>query len=377
MSRANPFLTIVFIFLFTNCNRSDPSSVDDSIQRGMKKHRVPGISIAVINNYRIEWAKGYGIMEAGRNEPVTTKTLFQPGSIGKPLTASAALHFVDAGLLDLDADVNDYMVSWKLPENEFTIKEKVTLRHLLSHSGGVTVSGFRGYAEGEEIPSLHQILDGEPPANNLPIRVDNVPGTEWRYSGGGYMIVQQLLEDVVGRSFPEIMQEIVLEPVNMTSSVYVLPLPEELHSMAATAHDASGQPPSTGKWHELACMGAGGGMWTTSSDLARFAIDIMLSTNGKSNRILSQEMAGQMLTPQMNLKDQTHMGLGFLVQDEGRDLSFGHSGGNDPGFRSLLLALPERGQGVVIMTNGANGDVLALEIVAKIVKEYNWPDILR
>jgi CubicO group peptidase (beta-lactamase class C family) len=377
MSRADLFLTIVFIIMFTNCDRSKPFSIDESIQGGMEKHKVPGISIAFINNYRIEWDKGYGVVEAGRDEPVTTKTLFQPGSIGKPLTALTALHFVEAGLLDLDADVNDYLVSWKLPENEFTVKEKVTLRRLLSHSGGVTVSGFRGYAEGEEIPSLQQILDGKEPANNSPIRVDIVPGTEWRYSGGGYMVVQQLLEDVMGRSFPEIMREIVLEPVGMTSSVYSLPLPEELHSMAATAHDASGQPSSTGKWHELACMGAGGGMWTTSSDLALFAIDIMLSINGKSNRVLSQDMANQMLTPQMNLKDQMHMGLGFLVQDEGRDLIFGHNGSNEPGFRSLLLALPERGQGVVIMTNGANGEILALDIASEIIEEYDWPNILR
>jgi CubicO group peptidase (beta-lactamase class C family) len=335
----------------------------------MEYYKVPGVSIAVINDFKIEWAKGYGVLEAGGNQTVTQDTLFQSASIGKPVTAAAALYFVEQGLLDLDENVNDKLVSWKVPENEFTAQENVTLRRLLSHTAGVTVQGFRGYAQGERIPTLLQVLDGEYPANNAPIRVDIVPGTEWRYSGGGLMIVQQLLEDVVGKPFPDIMQETVLGPTGMTSSIYAAPLPEGLESRAATAHSIMGEPAS-GKWHELVCMGAGGGLWTTSSDLARFAIEIMRSRAGQSNKVLSQEMVNQMLAPQIDMDDYNRMGLGFLLGGEGQDTHFWHAGGNLPGFLSLIIAIPERGLGIVVMTNGIAGDSLYDEILMSVGLEY-------
>lgn len=136
-------------------------------------------------------------MEAGKSEPATPATLFQVGSIAKVVVAVAALKCVERGLLELNGDVNQSLVSWHVPVNEFTARERVTLWGLLSHSAGVTVHGFRGYALGEEVPNLQQILDGEWPANSPPIRVDTVPGTKRRYSGGGYMIVQQRGQGVV------------------------------------------------------------------------------------------------------------------------------------------------------------------------------------
>jgi len=343
-----------------------------TIAERMEYYNVSGASIAIINDYKIEWAKGYGVLEAGENQPVTPDTLFQSASIGKPVTASVVLHFVEQGLLDLDENVNDKLVSWKVPENEFTAQEKVTLRRLLSHTAGVTVHGFRGYAQGEKIPTLLQVLDGEYPANNMPIRVDVVPGTQWRYSGGGYMIVQQLLEDVVGKPFPEIMQETVLGPTGMTSSIYAVPLPESLESRAATAHNSLGEP-TLGKWYELVCMGAGGGLWTTPSDLARFSIEIMLSRDGQSNKVLSQEMVDQMLTPQIDLNELYRMGLGVLLEGEGQVPIFRHGGGNYPGFLSLLIVFPENGNGLVVMTNGWEGESLYNEILMSVDIEYDYP----
>jgi CubicO group peptidase (beta-lactamase class C family) len=222
----------------------------------MKHYKVPGVSIAVINNDEVEWAKGYGTLEEGSNKSVTTDTLFQSASIGKSLTAVATMHFVEEGCLVLDENVNDRLVTWKVPENEFTKQEDVTLRRLLSHSAGMTVHGFRGYAEGERIPTLLQILDGIPPANNMPIRVDEIPGKEFRYSGGGFQIVQQILEDVNKEQFSVIMHESVLKPSGMTSSAYELSLPEDRKERAATAHKANGQP-ADGKWHCFASDGIG------------------------------------------------------------------------------------------------------------------------
>ncbi len=332
----------------------------------MAYHRVPGVSIAVIDNYQIQWARGYGTMQAGRSEPVTAETLFQTASVGKPVVAAAALHFVEQGVLELDRDVNQDLTSWQVPENAFTAKEKVTLRRLVSHSAGLTVPGFRGYARGEAVPTLTQILDGERPANSPSIRVDVVPGTMYRYSGGGYMVVQQLLEDVAGRPFPDIMQETVLAPWGMTASTFESPLPEDLWAIAASGHreDESAIP---GRWHTYPEMGSGASMWATPSDLARFAIGVMEAYSGRSEIVLSQEMASEMLTVQIG-----QCGLGPVVLDDGGDLFYFIAGGANEGYRNFLLAYPKRGQGVVIMTNSDNGEALWQEIKRSASREYGW-----
>jgi CubicO group peptidase (beta-lactamase class C family) len=163
-----------------------------TIQKLMQIYKVPGLSIAVIDNFKVVWTKGYGVAEAGTMTPVTTNTLFQAGSVSKPVAAVGALYLVERGKLSLDEDVNKRLVSWKVPENGFAKDEKVTLRRILCHSAGLTVHGFNGYDIDESIPTVAQILNGEPPANSQPIRVDSVPGARWRYSGGGTMIAQQL-----------------------------------------------------------------------------------------------------------------------------------------------------------------------------------------
>jgi len=351
----------------------------------MEHYNVPGVSIAVINSDEIEWAKGYGTLEVGSNKSVTPDTLFQSASIGKSLTAVATMHFVEKGYLRLDENVNEKLISWKVPENWFTKQEKVTLRRLLSHSAGMTVSGFRGYAEGEKIPTLLQILDGKLPANNEPIRVDRTPGKAFRYSGGGFQVVQQLLEDVKKESFAAIMQESVLKPSGMTSSAYELLLPENRIDSAAAAHNINGQPVA-GKWHNLACFGAGGGLWTTPTDLAQFGIEISKAYKGKSDKIVSQKFAEIMLTPQTGTGNfgrrvskllpgfcsQIKYGLGFILCDEGDDFIFWHGGHNLPGYRSLLVVMPEKEQGIVIMINGEKGAMLTAEIFYSFAQAYGW-----
>jgi CubicO group peptidase (beta-lactamase class C family) len=346
-----------------------------TLDERMEHYHVPGVSIAVINNYEIEWARGYGVQDAEGGEPVSTETLFPPASIGKTFTAVAALRYADMGLIDLDRNVNELLVSWKIPENEFTAQEDVTLRRLLSHTAGVGVSGFRGYLQGEELPSLIQILDGEPPANNPPIRVDTVPGTQWRYSGGGYQIVEQLLVDVSGKSFPAIVQESLLDPADMSSTFYALELPEEYQSVTASAHGRWGQP-IPGKWLNAPYMGAGAA-WTTPTDLARFANEMMLSIIGQSNRVLSTEMAQVMITPEAEGVPfmgplSMDWGLGWQLNQLGGEQYISHGGDIPEGYQNLLAFIPERGWGVVIMTNGANGEALRLEILYTLAVHYGF-----
>jgi len=342
-----------------------PQSPRNLINR-MEKYHIPGVSIAVINNSSIEWAKGYGLQEAGVDTKVSTDTLFQAASISKPVSAIAALRLVEKGKFDLDVDVNQWLSSWKVPENEHTQNHKVTLRGILSHTAGLTVHGFRGYCSSEEVPTLLQVLDGEPPANSEPVRVDIVPGSEMRYSGGGYIVTQQLLEDVTDIPFQELLQAIVLDELNMDNSTFEQPLPSQYRDRAATAHNGKGIP-IEGKWYTYPEKAAAG-LWTTPIDLAKCAIEIIQSSKGQSKDVLSSNMVAEMLTPTVG-----EFGLGFITKEENCTYRFRHGGSNE-GFRCYLTANTGTGQGAVVMTNGDNGNLLMMEIVRSIANVYGWSD---
>lgn len=332
----------------------------------MKHHNVPGVSVAFINNHQIEWAKGYGVLEAGSTAPVTAETMFQAASISKPVAAMGALYLVQQGKLDLDEDINKKLTSWKVPESEFTKQKGVTLRGLLSHNAGLTVHGFRGYAEGEPVPTVAQILNGQPPANSAAIKTDILPGSRWRYSGGGYTVMQQLVIDVTQKPFAQFMKEAVLNRLDMKHSTYEQPLPDKLRPAAAVGHNRRGEP-IKGKYHTYPELAAAG-LWTTPSDLARFAIEIQKARTGKSNRVLNQSLANQMLTVQAG-----SYGLGFGIEGTGASARFSH-GGSNVGFKCILTAYMDSGQGFVIMTNGDNGPQLAGEIIRSAAREYGWSD---
>lgn len=339
--------------------------VGATIAQRLEHYKIPGASVAVINEGRVEWARAYGLKDATTKEPVTTDTLFQAGSISKPVAALAALKLVEEGKLKLDEDVNAKLVSWKVPENEFTKDQKVTLRRLLTHSAGLTVHGFPGYDADAPVPSLVQVLNGEKPANTAAIRVDTLPGTIWRYSGGGYTIMQQLLIDVTKKSFPEIMRSFVLEPAGMTHSTYEQPPPAARAQQAATAH-LRGQA-LKGRFHTYPEMAAAG-LWTTPSDLALLAVELQKSLAGKSNRILSKQMTAQMLSKQFQ-----NWGLGAAVTVKGPVIEFSH-GGQDEGFEAYWVGFSD-GRGAAVMTNGDRGSELAMEIIRSIAREYGWPDL--
>jgi CubicO group peptidase (beta-lactamase class C family) len=347
----------------------DSSDVDDLEQfiRGqIASRQIPGLSLAIIQNGEIVAARGYGMIERGGAIPVTTATLFQAGSISKSVTALAALRLVEKGRLALDTNVNSTLRSWKVPDNRFTVREKVTLRRILSHTAGLTVHGFPGYATDDAIPTLVQVLDGAKPANTEPIRVDTFPGSIWRYSGGGYTVLQQMLLDVTGKPFPEFMSETVLSPIRMTSSTYQQPLPADRARLSATGHYED-RSLVRGRWHIYPEMAAAG-LWTTPSDLARFAIEIERTLAGKSHAVISQSMARQMLTDQ---KDGD--GLGVFLRGSGASLRFGHNG-RDEGFDALLVAYPKTGQGVAIMINANDDSHMMDRILNFIGQKYHWPD---
>jgi CubicO group peptidase (beta-lactamase class C family) len=338
------------------------ASIGMTLEQWMALHRIPGLSVAVFDQNQIVWAKAYGTKRAGSSDPVMLDTLFQAGSISKPVTAMAVLRCVEAGKWSLDENVNDKLISWKVPDNALTKEQRVTLRRLLSHSAGTTVHGFPGYAVGEPLPTLLQILDGLPPANTAPVRVDLLPGTKVRYSGGGTTVVQLMMVDQLKKPFPQIMAETVLQPLGLTHSTFEQPLPPDRAAMAASGTRASGKIVE-GQWHIYPEMAAAG-LWTTASDLAQIALEVSRASSGKSKRVLSSAMTKQMLTPQFG-----PFGLGFALDHEGR--SFGHNGA-DEGFQAYLLAFADSGSGVAMMANSDNGFMLFERLAASVAAEYAW-----
>jgi len=332
----------------------------------MSHYKVPGVSIAVIDQGRIAWARGYGFADIASKRPVTPETRFQAASISKSVAATAALHFVEAGRIELDRNVNDYIKSWKVPDDDFTREQKVTLRRVLSHSAGLTVHGFPGYEAGKPVPTLLQVLNGEKPANTEPIRVDTIPGSKWRYAGGGYEVMQQMLIDALGVSFPEMMQQTVLSKFGMKDSAYSQPLEDDWRPFAATAYRPDGNAVE-GNYHTYPELAAAG-LWTTPSDLARFAIGIQNALAGQSHDIISKGTAELMLTRQMESD-----GLGVFLDGQGSTLRFSHGGANE-GFQCLYVAYARTGQGAAIMTNSDAGGALIPEIMFAIAHEYGWQD---
>lgn len=338
-----------------------------TIEERMKFYKVPGLSVAVIKDFKIHWARSYGVKDLETKEPVTTETLFQAGSISKSVNAMVAMKKVEQGKISLDANINDKLTSWKLPDNDFTAKKKVTLKNLLSHTAGTTVHGFPGYAVNETVPTLVQVLDGAKPANTAAVRVDVEPGTRYRYSGGGTTITQLALMDIEKKPYPEIARATVLKPLKMTNSTYSQPLPAGWRPKAATGYRRDGKEVE-GKIHVYPEMAAAG-LWTTPTDLAKFAIEMQMSLAGRSNKVLTKQSTEMMTTAFMDTA-----GLGFFIQKFGSALYFGHDGA-DEGFRAQMVVSRDKGYGVVVMVNSDNGAILN-EVVRAVAREYVWGEYL-
>jgi CubicO group peptidase (beta-lactamase class C family) len=333
-----------------------------SLATRMSQLHVNAVSIAVIRDGKLDWARAYGFADEERNIAATPDTLFQAGSISKPLAALAALKRVDADTLDLDRNVNNYLKSWKLPDNEFTAVHKVTVRNILNHTAGLTVWGFPGYSRDTKMPSTVEVLDGK--GNTPAIRVWKQPDLSWRYSGGGYTILQLLLSDQSGVPFPVLMRESVLIPLQMNHSTYEQPLPEALRPMAASGYDRNGKKVE-GNWHVYPEMAAAG-LWTTPRELAKYVIAIQNANLGRTH-FLSPPLVHSMLTPGMN-----NHGLGPVITADG--LRFGH-GGADDGFQAEVTGFLDGRGGVVVMANSDNGGRLAQELVLTLGSLYGWPGI--
>jgi CubicO group peptidase (beta-lactamase class C family) len=344
---------------------SGPAS--QTLAARMAELHVPGVSIAFFEKGRITWTRTYGAAQAGEARPVTPDTLFQAASMSKALAAAAALRLVEQGRLDLDRDVNTTLKAWKVPDSPYTATEKVTLRRLLSHTAGLTVSGFPGYEAGKPVPTTVQVLNGEPPANTPPVQSFEAPGGSFAYSGGGFTVAHLMMVEASGKPYPQLISELVLKPAGMRRSSIAQPLPDRLVGEATAGHDRKGAviPGARNTYPEYAAAG----LWTTPSDYARFMIALQDAYAGRGRGFLSQVSARTMLTPVSN-----GYAMGEIIEHHKGRTAFQHSGGN-MGYTCFSLAfLDGSGEGFVVMTNADGGGVLTGEIAHTLAMAYGWGD---
>lgn len=328
----------------------------------MEFYKVPGVSIAVVENGKIKWAKGYGYANTETGTKVDANTLFQAGSISKPLAALSALKLYENGSLELNKDVNYYLKDWQIPESKFTKTEKVTLEKLLTHTAGMTVHGFPGYQQTDEFPEIIDVLNGN--GNTAKIVADTIPGSIWRYSGGGYTVMEKVVEDVSGLSLDEYMSKNILLPIGMKNSTYQQPITKKWQNNISAAYDRNGKL-IKGLWNNYPEQAAAG-LWTTASDLALYCIEIQDIVQGKREGVLTKETVDKMLT-----KHKNAWGLGPYLQNEKDSLIFSH-GGKNAGFTNDMIAYAYQGNALIVMTNADNGGKLISEIKNAISKYYNW-----
>lgn len=389
MKKTFTVLKIIFLFItpsltlanIVNLSSGKPSpELISWVTNEMHLYNIPGASIVVIKNYQISWAAGFGMRDKATKNLVNNNTLFQAASISKPFAAMAALETFHNKNISINANINTLLTSWKIPNNNYTQKQPVTLKLLLSHTAGITGFREKGYSTQDTIPDLLAILNGQPPANTPPIIVVRQPNTRFEYSPASYTIVQATLVDIYKQPFDEIMQNIILTPLGMTHSTFSQPLPKSYYRNIAWPYLPNGKLVANGPY--IFPTSAAGGLWSTPSDIAEFIIAIQKALRGKTVGNITPQLAQEMLTPGLN----HNMGLGVEVNvNRYGELStknadyFRHSG-FQTGYLAIFVASKKTGNGIVIMCNSApymtEPNVPQYDFLAKTVKHIsmmeNW-----
>jgi CubicO group peptidase (beta-lactamase class C family) len=339
-----------------------------SIKDRMAFYKVKGVTIGVIHNYKLEWVKGYGWADDSLQLPVTAATLFQVGSISKSVNAMGVLKLVQDKKLDLYSDINNYLTSWKFPYDSLSKNKKITMANLLSHTAGLSLPGFFGYKPGKPLPTIPQILDGLKPAISQPIRSIAQPGLKYEYSTGGTIVAQQVVMDITHQPYDKYMAEAVFKPLGMTASTFTQPIKVN-PALLATGYNREGRA-ITGK-HNVFPEQAGGGLWSNATDLSKFIIEIQLTLQGKSHKVINQQTAALMLTPYIDQQ----AALGFVINDLDGEKYFQHSGGV-PGTTSRYFGSMQGGNGAVVMINSDNSDFLD-EVINSVASVYQFKGLNR
>ncbi len=338
-----------------------------SIIDRMKFYKIPSVSIAVINNGKIEWTKTYGYADIETKRLANTTTLYQVASITKSVNGLGIMKLVQDGKLTLTKDIRNYLKSWTFPDNELSKNKLITLKNLLSHTAGLSVHGFIGYSTSDSIPTINQILNGERPANNESIKPIYPINEHFEYSGGGYSVIRKILDDNISSNYDSLMQAVVLKPLKITNSTFSQPLLTQYKNYAYGS-DKEMQP-LKGNYYIYPEQSAGG-LWSTATDIAKFVLSIQNDLKGSPNSLIDKHLSDEMLTPVLN-----NYALGFGVVQKSGEKYFWHEGENY-GYNSIYYGSFTTGKGVVILTNGypSNGQPFIQELLNSVATAYSWKD---
>ncbi|MFF4156739.1 amino acid adenylation domain-containing protein [Streptomyces sp. NPDC001678] len=331
----------------------------------MAGHHVPGAAVALVADGQVRAVETYGVLEAGSDEPVTPDTLFQVASISKHVTALGVLALVGQGRLDLDEDIRHYLTGWRMPDTAPAPRR--TVRQLLGHLAGLSEGRYEGYERGGPVPTLQEILDGAAPAVTAPVRGELPPGTVFRKSGSHYAVLERILTDVTGAPLPELMRDLVLEPLGMTGSSFDQAFPERSGRPVARGHDEKGvRVPGGWRVHPAA---AATGLWTTAADLAKVLLEVQRAHRGEPTALLDRALTAELLAAHPG----SFYGLGTVVDDSTPDVMVGH-GGETVGYRAMAFSRLRSGSGLVVLTNGEQGKEVVKFLGRALVHDDEAPE---
>lgn len=334
-----------------------------NVEARMAEHKVPALSVAVIRNGALDWSAAWGALETGSGR-AGCDSLFQAGSLAKPVTVLAALRMQQQGVIDFDKDIATHLASYTLPAGAQTAANPVTLRNLFTHTSGITPGGYDGYAQGQPIPTDVQTVRAEAPANSRKVEVLEAPGESLVYSGGGYTVAEIALQDTLKQPFEQIMQQWLLTPVGMRQADFTVPLPAASHAHAARGHRADGSV-VPGGWHHHPEQAAAG-LWATASDMAAFLVELHKGYVGTSEVFTQASIRELMANP------IDRHAYGFRLIGEGEDVFLTHYGGT-VGYRAGMTLNLRTGDGAVYLANSDNGSNLGREFLAAVSRTYQWP----
>ena len=345
-------------------------SLKFTLEERMSRYKIPGLSIAVIKDYKIEWVKAYGLADISEHRAVTFETLFQAASLSKSLNGVGVLKLVQDKKLDLNADINNYLSTWKFPYDSLSNNKMITIANLLSHTAGLTVHGYKGYTKADSLPTISEILDGKRPANSKAVRSMFEPGKKVEYSGGGTTISQLIVTNITHQKYEDYMWVKVLKPMGMTESFFTQPPPVNKQYLLSTGYNRYGEEMKGSKYN-IYPEKAAAGLWTNPTDLAKYIIETQLSYHGKSDKVLTPKMTRLRLTPYLDSINA----LGVFINKKGDEKYFQHSGSNE-GFGCQYRGSLKYGNGVVVMVNSDNLGILN-EIVNSVAIVYKWDDFYK
>jgi CubicO group peptidase (beta-lactamase class C family) len=347
----------------TNIFSPKNNSLETILTALMKKHSIAGVGYALINDFEVADA-----VTISQDKQINAGTsLFQACSLSKTLAAFAILKLASDNLIDLDSPIATQLKGWKLPANDFPIP--VTVRQCLSMTSGLTFGeigkSFLGYPQGTPVPTLNEILQGLPPATNDAIKISDEPGSHYYYSGAGFMVLQQLIQDVSGLSYNKFIKDKILKPLQMEVSTVQCPLPSSMTQNVVLPSNS--QISAEISWDNIPAA-ASGGLWSTPAEIAKLVLAISKAYLGKDNRLVKQSYAKEMLSTQSN----SIFGLGLIIDGDDKNLNFRKNGHNSR-YHDELIMFPNTGQGIVIMTDSPLGINLINDFIEQVSRLYQWP----